>query len=50
MLKIPPALLPYVDFENGKLIATDLPEELKDSFAKLQKTYKAIKEDEYTDY
>lgn len=50
MLKIPDKLLPYVDFEEGKIMAVNLPDELKEDFEALKKAYKTMKEDKLTDY
>ena len=48
---IPPYnLLPYVDFEEGKIIAVNLPDNLKDEFEKLKKIYKELEQDRLTDY
>ena len=50
MLKIPDKLLPYVDFEEGKIIAVNLPDELKEDFEALKKVYKTMKEDKLSEY
>ena len=50
MLKIPENLLPYVDFEEGKIIAVNLPNELKEAFKNLEKDYEAAKKEKFTDY
>lgn len=50
MLKIPENLLPYVDFEEGNIIAVNLPNELEEAFDNLKKDYEAAKKDEFTDY
>lgn len=50
MLRVPEKLLPYVDFEEGKIIAVDLPKYLESDFEALKKVYEEIKLDKYTDY
>lgn len=50
MLKIPDKLLPYVDFEEGKIMAVNLPDKLKEDFEALEKAHKTIKEDNLADY
>ena len=50
MLKIPDKLIPYVDFEEGELLAVKLPEEFKKDFEALEKAYKSTKEDKLADY
>lgn len=50
MILIPKKLVPYVDFEEGKIISKDLPSELEEDFKKLEKTYEAMKKEELTDY
>lgn len=50
MIRIPEKLLPYVDFEEGKIIAVGLPEELTDDFEVLKVKYESMKKDELTEY
>lgn len=50
MIVIPEKLMPYVDFEEGEILAVNLPEELKDDFEALKKAYKASKDAELTDF
>ncbi len=50
MINVPAALEPYVDFDDGKMIASDMPRELVPEFEKLQKLYEKTKDDELTDY
>lgn len=50
MIKIPAALEPYVDFDEGTMIARDLPRELVPDFEQLKKLYEKTKDDELTDY
>ena len=48
---VPPnKLLPYVDFEEGKIIAVNLPDDLKDEFEKLKEIYQELEHDRLTDY
>ena len=50
MIKVPEKLIRYVDFEEGKIISVDLPEELKAEFEKFkEKALKAMRE-ELADY
>ena len=44
-------ILPYIDFEDGKVIALRLPDELKEKFEKEKSHYyDLINDDDYTDY
>ena len=43
MFRVPSKLIPYVDFDNGKLIISkDIPKELDEDVKELEKAYKAI--------
>lgn len=50
MLKVPQKLLPYVDFEDGKIYAENLPDSLKEDFEELKKTYEKLQHENLTDY
>lgn len=51
MIRVPAKLAPYVDFEEGKIIARDLPEALKSDFEELKKLYESTKDaGDLTDY
>ena len=50
MLRIPDKLLPYVDFEEGEIVAVNLPDELKEDFETLEKAYETMKQDKLADY
>ena len=50
MIRIPEKLIEYVDFEEGKIIANNLPKELEDDFEKLKKQYDVMKNDELAEY
>lgn len=50
MIRVPKKLVQYVDFEEGEIIATDLPPELEEDFLNFKKIYEETKKDKYTDY
>lgn len=50
MLKIPEKLMPYVDFEEGKIMAVNLPYELKKDFETLEKAFETMKQDKLAEY
>ena len=50
MIKIPTVLEPYVDFDEGEIIARNLPNELVPDFEQLKQLYEKTKNDELTDY
>ena len=50
MLKIPDNLIKYVDFEEGKIIAVNLPESLEDDFQKFKEEIKKEMNEELADY
>lgn len=45
MIRIPKKLNKYVEFEEGKIIAVDLPPELEEEFEKFKKTYERLKKE-----
>lgn len=52
MIRIPDELQPYIDFDDGKVIARDLPDELEEDFKDFQKMYQDLKTNpdyKYTD-
>ena len=50
MLRIPQELLSYVDFDEGKLLSVNLPEELKVEFEELKEKYEATKKERLAEY
>lgn len=50
MLKIPENIAPYVDFDDGVLIAVDLPPELASDFERFKRQYEELKADPLADY
>lgn len=50
MLRIPDKLLPYVDFDDGKIIPVNLPDDLKGDFAALKAVYETMKGEKLTEY
>ena len=50
MLRIPEKLLPYVRYEEKKIIAVNLPDELKEDFKALEMIYESMKKDRLTEY
>ena len=52
MFRVPDNLIPYVDFDESKLIVSkDLPTELEKDVKDLEKSYKAIhKKDDLAEY
>lgn len=49
-MRVPAKLAPYVDFEEGKIIARDLPKELEKDFEELKKQFETMKAEELTEY
>lgn len=52
MIRIPDELQPYIDFDDGNVIARDLPDELEEDFKDFQKMYQDLKTNpdyKYTD-
>lgn len=50
MLRIPENLSPYVDFDDGDIIAVNLPQDLESDFADLKEVYKKMKGDSLSEY
>lgn len=50
MFRIQEELIQYVDFEEGKIVANNLPEELEDAFEKLKKQYESMKNEDLKEY
>lgn len=50
MINVPKNLAPYVEFGEGKILAVNLPAELKEEFAALKKAFERMQADEFTDY
>ncbi len=49
MIRVPENLIPYVTFENNKIKAINLPNELRNEFEKFKEIYEKSKK-ELTDY
>jgi len=50
MIRIPKELQPYIDCEDGKMIAVDMPEKLKPEFENLKKEIEKVeKENPFAD-
>lgn len=45
MISSPEELRPYIDYDNGEIIAVDLPDELKDEFEKFKAYLKKLEEE-----
>ena len=50
MIRVPEKISPYVDFDNGKIIAINLPKELEEDFEKFKKVFEELKNDLLTDW
>lgn len=51
MFKVPKKLQPYVDYEDGKLISVDLPDDLQTDFKELKSQFEKLNNDNpLTDY
>ena len=50
MIKVPEILIPYVNFDDGEIVAVDLPSELIPDFEKFKKQYEILKSEPLTDY
>lgn len=50
MIKVPKKLIPYVNYDDGEIVAADLPSELIPDFEKLKKQYEILKSEPLTEY
>lgn len=46
MIRIPKELQPYIDYEDGKMIAVDLPDKLKPEFEKLKNKIEELEKED----